>query len=120
MRLRQLLSPTHPVHLALGLTLWAGWFVVVYGGVSLACAWVPPPTPLGPFTWVNATVGALTLIMATLLAWGAWVCWRARHTGHEPVGARRFLAAVSAGLYAAAAIATLAVGLPAMRLPPCL
>lgn len=120
MRLRRLMSPTHPVHLALGLTLWAAWFVVVYGGVSLACAWAPPPAQLGPLNWVNATVGALTLIMATLLAWAGWACWRARHTAREPVGARRFLAAVSAGLYVAAAIATLAVGLPAMRLPPCI
>lgn len=120
MRIREILSPTHALHLALGLTVWALWFVVIYGGMSLACRFAPPPPALGALTWVNGSVALLTLVTVSLLLWAAWACWRARHTDREPTGARRFIARVSAGLYVASALATLAVGAPSIRLPPCL
>lgn len=120
MRLTRILMPTHPAHLALGLTLWIAWFGLVYGGVSLACVWVPPPEGAGPWTWINGSVAISTLAVVAILLAGAWFCWQGRTTQREPAAARRFVAVVAAGLYITAAVATLAVGLPAMRLPPCM
>jgi hypothetical protein len=115
----------HPLHLVSGLTAWSAWFVAAYGGLSLACRLRPPGADEGAATWINAALLALTLLTVAALLLGALACWRARRpTPGEPSDAgttprRRFVAPVAAGLYLAAAVSTLVVGLPIVVLPPC-
>jgi len=107
---------THPLQLALGLIIWSGWFVLVYSVLSIGCEFAMPDNSLSPFNWLNALLLVLTLITTGLLGFLAWHCWRAP----VPSGNRQFIARVAAGIYLVAAIATLAVGLPVLVLPPCL
>lgn len=106
----------HPFHLVAGLTLWAGYFVLLYGGMSVACALSPQNPALGPWTWINLFVLLLTVLVALPLAGLAWACHRqtSEHATQE-----RFLLRVSALLYFVSAIATLVVGLPGVIYPPC-
>lgn len=105
----------HPLQLVLGLTAWALWFCVVYGGVSLACspqllAWMPvPAVPL-------AVLGGLSLLTAAALAWAAFACWRAAPPAPD---AGHFVARVAAALHGIAAGSTLFVALPLLWVPPC-
>lgn len=115
-----ILSPYHPVQLALGLTVWIAWFGTIYGGLSLACVVAPPAPGQGPFTWINALLLLSTLIVTGLLLLWARNCWRAPGAGTEQERQPRVLIArVSGGLHLAAAIATLAVGLTVTALPAC-
>lgn len=106
---------SHPLQLALGFTVWSVWFVAVYGGLSLACAISAPAPEHGALTWINLVLAVLTLATLLTLLWCAWVCWRLQ----PQAGAPRFVAPVAAGLHLAAAVATLFVGLPLVRMPPC-
>jgi len=109
-------SRTHPLHLVLGLIVWAVWFVVLYGGVSVACKLAPPDPAAGALTWINTLLMPLTLVVVALLGWTAWWCWQSAET--EPL--RRFLARTAACLYLLSALATLAVAMPMLFLPPCI
>jgi hypothetical protein len=106
----------HPLELVLGLVVWSAWFVALYGGLSLACAYVPPDPRAGAATWLNTTLAAFTFIVAAWLAGRAYACWREAPAARAR---RRFVAMVAAGVYASAAIATLVVGVPVLLLPPC-
>ena len=110
------LEATHPLHLAIGFIVWMAWFTLVYGGVSVACAAAPPATHDGPWTWVNASLLVLTLVVACVLAWAAWRCGRASRQGDE---GRRFFGWANTFGYAAASVSTAVVGLPLAFLPPC-
>lgn len=110
MKQKRWTAPTHPAHLVLGLALWFGWFNLVYGGLSIACRFgAAAPAPL--------LIALASLLGAGALLALAVYCWRGRGRSGE---ARRFIASVAAGLYIGAAGATLAVGAPALWLPPCL
>lgn len=113
---------SHPLHLVLGLTLWFAWFCAVYGGLSVACAVVPPAPEAGALNGVNAGLLVLTILTTAVLAWAARKCWRGaqQFPAGSPPGRKRFVADVSAALYALAAVSTLVVGLPLLLLPPCL
>ena len=119
------LSPYHPLQLALGLAIWFAWFSLMYGGLSLACAAVPPLAQSGPFTWLNGVLLLATGVTTAVLAWWAYRCWRAAKTAREnseseaDCQSKRLIASVSAGGYLAAAISTLCVGLTVTALPPC-
>lgn len=115
-----MLSPFHPIQLALGLAVWIIWFGTIYGGLSLGCVVAPPDPEQGPFTWINALLLLVTLAIAALLLNWARNCWRAagRETGPDR-SPRALIAHVAAGLHLTAAIATLAVGLTLLALPPC-
>jgi len=108
---------THPVHLVIGLGVWMLWFAVVYGAVSVACSVAPPAAALGARNWVNLGLLALTLPCAAGLAWAAWRCWRSVRAKSSR---DRFHAWVNALAYAAAAVATVVVGLPLAWLPTCI
>lgn len=108
---------THPIHLILGFTLWAVYFVVVYGGMSVGCEVSDVSNHQGPFTWVNGFVLLVTLGFTLVLLWLGWLCHR--QTPDKPNQAR-FLMRSSAVLYLLAALATLFVGLPGAIYPPCL
>lgn len=113
-----MLAPSHPMHLALGLIVWSVWFVALYGGLSVGCAFAPPAAELGARTWLNGLLGALTAIIFACLALQAWVCWRAARPSTAG-SRRRFVTTLSAGLYVFAAVSTLVVGIPVLGLPPC-
>ncbi|MCH8551567.1 MAG: hypothetical protein LAT62_06510 [Natronospirillum sp.] len=114
-----MLNPKHPLQLALGLTVWSVWFVALYGGLSVVCAFAPPAPEAGPWTALNAGLLALTLVTTALLAWWGWRCWQA--SAHTEQGSNaRLITRVSAGCHLLAALATLMIGLPAAVLPACI
>ncbi|MCP1677196.1 type VI protein secretion system component VasK [Natronocella acetinitrilica] len=106
---------THPVHLFAGLVIWSIWFVTIYGGLSVGCAFAPPAPAAGPVTWINGLLLLLTLLVTALLAWAAWRCWQVTAVDGE----HRFVVRVSLSVYLVSAVSTLAVGLPVMVYPPC-
>lgn len=112
----RLITPAHPLQLALGLIIWSMWFVLVYAALSLGCAFAVPENALSPFNWLNGLLLVITLVTTLCLAFFAVRYWRVP----APTGNARFIARVAAAVYLAAAIATLAVGLPILVLPPCL
>lgn len=107
----------HPVHLVLGLTIWAIYFVVVYGGMSVGCEITAVSNQQGPWTVVNAFVLLVTIAFTIPLVWLAWLCHQ--RTPAEPTQAR-FMMRLAAVLYLLSAVATLLVGLPGAIYPPCL
>ena len=109
-----MLAPGHPFQLALGLVIWSGWFIAVYGGLSVGCKLAPPAPMPGPFTWINLALLLITLPVVAGLLVLARRCWRFAATTTQP-----FIAQVAAGLHLSAAIATLAVAMPTLYLPPC-
>lgn len=115
-------SAGHPIHLLLGLVIWGGWFVALYGGLSVGCELAPPSETAGPMNWLNASLAGLTLLTVGLLLFLSGWCWRARR-GHDvtqsPDQQGHYLAGLSAALYLLSATATLFIGLPILILPPC-
>ncbi|HEY8386905.1 MAG TPA: hypothetical protein VIK82_11870 [Porticoccaceae bacterium] len=111
-----LMHPGHPVQLVLGPVLWAAWFVIVYAGLSQACAFAPPLAQ-GAFTWVNGLLLALTLGVTLILVACAWRCWEAAASAKAQA---LFVTRVAAGIYLFSAVSTLVVGAPVVVLPPCL
>lgn len=108
----------HPLQLVLGLTVWAVWFVLAYGGVSLACVLLEPPVRAGVHSAVNVALLALTGATVVLLAWWTWAC--ATAAGRQDTGQpRRFVALLAAALHGSAALATVFVAVPLWMLPPC-
>src|SRR5690606_23875386 len=73
-------SLSHPVHLILGLFIWACWFVVMYGGLSAVCSIEPPERGLRSPTWLNYSLMALTVVTVLLVFNLARSCWQARRT----------------------------------------
>lgn len=116
-------TASHPVHLVLGLSGWAVWLSVVYGGLSVACAVAPPDPAQGPWNWVNGALLGFTVATVVVLALAAWSSVQAvrRLPADARPGAReRFLATGAAALYATAAACTAAVGVPLLLMAPCL
>ncbi|WP_198411302.1 hypothetical protein [Marinimicrobium alkaliphilum] len=116
--IRRLWQPTHPVHTTLGLLLWALWFVVLYGGLSIVCAVAPPAAASGALTGLNGGLLLLTATVLALLAIMTWRCWRAGKA-QAPGSSERFMARLGAGAHGVSALATLWIGLPVVVLPPC-
>ncbi|GHE19854.1 hypothetical protein [Halomonas urumqiensis] len=110
-------APSHPLQLILGLSLWSLWFVVLYGGLSVACEMAPPEPSRGVFTAHNATLGLLSLATLGLLLWLAWSCLSA---SRRQEGVACYLSMVSAGLHLFSGGGVVVVGLPLLMLPPCL
>lgn len=116
-----MLSPYHPLQLALGLTVWIIWFALMYGALAVACKMAPPLAEQGPFTWINVALLFSTLSVTGLLLFWANACWRASRAGiGQTSPSRLFIARLGAGINLMGAIATLSLGLMALLLPPCL
>lgn len=113
----QRLHLTHPGHFVGGLTLWSIWFISIYGGLSVACAVVPPDPAQGALTPINITLLLLSLLTAMLLAGLAWGCFQ---EAKQHKGRRHFNAFVSAWLYVFSTLAVMFVAGPMVGLPPCL
>ncbi|PFG53404.1 hypothetical protein ATG98_2511 [Marinobacter sp. LV10R520-4] len=114
-------SPFHPVNLVLGLIIWALWFVLLYGGLSVACAFAPPDAEAGAWTWVNAASLILAFIVAGYLLACAYGCWKASSPPHI-AGAEAvnpFISKISASVYLVSAFASLMLTMPGVFLPPC-
>ena len=112
--------PNHPLHLVLGPTLWAVWFVVIYAGLSVACRLSPPAADQGAMTWISGLLLLMTvLVILLLLILGRW-CWREASTNPSLSRNRRFISRVSAGAYLVMAISSFLIGVPIILLPPCL
>lgn len=111
------LSLSHPVHLVLGLTVWSVWFVVLYGGLSVACELAPPDPASGPANWLNPLLWLSTLVVVAALLWVGRAVWRAAPDRNE--SNRRYISLTSAALYGVSAFATLVVAVPVLFLPPC-
>jgi hypothetical protein len=116
-----MLSPYHPLQLALGLTIWITWFALMYGALGIACEVAPPPIEQGSFTWINVALLLTTLAITGLLFYWAHQCWRAAHAVNQPKDpSRTFIANLGASINLVGAIATLSLGLMVLLLPPCL
>lgn len=118
-----MLSPFHPLHLALGLAMWFGGLNLLYGGLSLGCMIAPPAAEQGPFNWLNLALGIAALANAGLLLLMANRCRQALDReieGEYLTPVRRFIAGAGSALYLLAALSTLALAIPVLRLPPCL
>lgn len=111
-------SSCHPLHLILGLTIWSIWFVVLYGGLSVACQVAPPDPASGPFSWINSMLWFSTLAVVAALAWAGYRLWKVAPT--QTQATKQFVALSSSALYAVSAFATLAVAAPVLFLPPCI
>lgn len=129
-----LLSPYHPLQLAWGFIIWSVYFIVLYGGMSVACSAAPPRAEQGPFTWLNVSLLVLTLITGIGLLYAAYRCRvlaaQARPTPDEEIerrgagsnqleGVRAFIASLAGWVNLAAGVATLAVGVPVVVYAPC-
>lgn len=113
-------AATHPLHLAMGLTLWLVWFAVVYGLQGAGCAVVQPDAQDGAGTPVNALLGGLTLVFIAGLTGAAVLMGRAARAQRESGANRaRFVTRAATVLYATSAVSTLVVGLPIYLMPPC-
>lgn len=109
----------HPLHLVIGFIIWAFWLTLVYAGLSLSCMAAPAPETLKAHSWINIILLGFTIIVAALLFFFGIKCWhRIAPEGHKKQ--TRFILRVSAAVYVCGSIATLAVGIPALMLPPCL
>lgn len=115
-----MLAPTHPMQLALGLIVWAVWFVAIYGGLSVGCAVAPPTPDQGSLNWLNLVLAVFTAVVVAWLLRQMVLCWQEADTKGAGWSRRRFMATVSGGVYAVAAVSTLFIGLPVIGLPPCL
>lgn len=114
-------SPFHPVHLFLGLAIWAAWFVALYGGLSIACAIAPPDSDNRAGTWINGTILAVALLVGVYLLWCAYRCWQASPDAklQQDRPLKGFISKTAAAVYLVSAFASLALGLPGLVLPPC-
>lgn len=116
-----MLSPYHPLQLSLGLIVWITWFVLMYGALTVFCEIAPPPIEYGPFTWINVMLLLGTLTAIGLLLYGFKKCRHAaRACNQQDSSSHQFIARIGAGIYLAATMATLSLGLMTLPLPPCL
>ncbi|GAA3964968.1 hypothetical protein [Allohahella marinimesophila] len=114
------LKPGHPAHLVLGLVIWSVWFVLLYGGLSVACELAPPGAEQGALNWLNATLLVLGVFFFVMLLAGAYMSWRHAPSAESDQPQQRFLGRVAAAVYLFAAIASLAIAVPSLVMPPCL
>lgn len=117
--MRALLSPHHPLQLVLGLLLWSLWFVLIYGGLSVACAFLPSAAQAGPFSLTNLLLGLSALLFMLATGWLGWRCWRAGQVRGQ-YSWQRFVALCGAGVHLIGLLATLFIAIPLFMLPPCI
>ena len=107
----------HPIHFIIGVTLWSGWFVTVYGGHAVACEVIPPDPEQGVFTLINALLLVVSLVAIGLLATLTWGCWRLIP---RQQGRLRFNTMLSTGLYLFSTLGVVFAAMPIIGIAPCL
>ncbi len=110
---------SHPLHIVLGLMIWALWFVAMYGLLSVGCVVAPPAAQAGSLTWINVALLGLTLLTTAGLVGAGWRCRKQRASMEEASAHRRFTVSVASVLYGLSAFATASIGLPVLVYPPC-
>lgn len=105
------LPAEHPLHLVIGLTIWSVFFIAAYSGLSVYCSAAQETDAGGLKNPLNLGLLALTAATCVVLGILANWCWRS---------AKKFPGKVSAGVYIAAVIATIGVGMPVIFLPACI
>lgn len=116
-----MLSPFHPLQLALGLVVWFTWFALMYGALATACAVAPPPADQGTLTWINVALLINTIVITGLLLYWASICWRAARAGNKRENTSYlFIAKLGASINLVGAVATFSLGGVVLLLPPCL
>jgi len=117
-----MLSPYHPMQLAMGLIIWIAWFILKYSALAFVCEWAPPPVEQGAYTWINAALLFGSLTVSGLLLYWANRCWRESRSGHvrNNQAIDLFIVRLGAGINLLGAIVTLSQGLISLLLPPCL
>lgn len=116
----------HPWQLLIGLSIWALWFVLVYGAISVACSAAPPPPERAMTSWINGALVVITLGVTAALGAAAFACAKGARRIRSSAGADDrsdglpgFIATAAAALYAVAALSTLFAGLPLLFVSPC-
>lgn len=117
-----MLSPYHPMQLAMGLIVWIAWFILKYSALAFVCEWAPPSVEQGAHTWINAVLLAGSLAIAGLLLYWANRCWRAARfdRARNDQAIDLFIVRLGVGINLLGAIVTLSQGLISLLLPPCL
>ncbi|MEX2474169.1 hypothetical protein [Marinobacter sp.] len=110
-----------PIHLVLGLVIWSGWFVLLYGGLSVACEFAPPDTSQGARTWVNFLMIALAILLTGVLLYVSYRCsqWGLGSVPDPPGSPRAFIRKMALSVYLISAAGAFALAIPVMVLPPC-
>ncbi|WP_213478652.1 hypothetical protein [Marinobacter lipolyticus] len=111
-----------PVHLVLGPVIWSAWFVLLYGGLSVACEFAPPDPEQGAGTPINVVMIASAVLLAVGLV---YLSYRCTHGGSAPLTgthdpARSFIRGMSSSMYVVSAAGIIALTIPSLVLPPCL
>ena len=115
-------APGHPAQHAIGLMIWSIWFIAMYAGLSVVCQLTPPAKQQSADSWLNIGLAAFSVVVILLLLALAWRSGRycaAQHQRNHSNAVNRFVGYVSTILYLAAAVATLAGGLPVLVFAPC-
>ena len=112
-------TAVHPLRLVMGPILWALNFVALYGGLSVGCAVAPPDPADGAGTWLN-----ISLIVVSMGFVGVMLYWAfryARLAGRDlpRESSDAWIVRGAAALHLVSALATVAVALPVLVLPPC-
>ncbi|HLV77364.1 MAG TPA: hypothetical protein VKY53_05510 [Marinobacter sp.] len=101
-----------------GLVVWAVWFVVLYGGLSLTCELFPPEPGAGPRNWFNYLAAAGSVLL------GACLFYLARRSARAQAQSsgenQSFVRGVSVLVFRMSGVAAIALALPVLVLPPCL
>lgn len=113
-------AATHPLQLVAGPALWALGFVALYGGLSVGCAVAPPDPADGSGTWLNASLIVMTLGLVIVMLYRAIRCARVAARDLPGESPQALIAGVAAALHLVSALATVAIALPVLVLPPCL
>ncbi|MCW8107864.1 hypothetical protein OPS25_05050 [Alteromonas ponticola] len=107
----------HPWHYIGGWVIWAIWFVVVYGGLSIACQINPPNPDEGVFNWINISLACFTLVVIVFLSGCALKSWKLQQ---EAIPQAKFPLQIATAIYAFATFGTLLVGGAILMVTPCL
>ena len=108
----------HPLlHAMAGLGVWAVAFVVLYGGLSLACRSPLATSHFGPISAVSATLIVLWLAHLGLLTVMVLRAWKDRHL--ETESSSLFMRRLTLFLHSTSWVSLVVLGAPVLLLKPC-
>ncbi|MCW8091521.1 hypothetical protein [Alteromonas sp. ASW11-130] len=107
----------HPWQYVAGWVIWAVWFVIAYGGLSVACQIAAPDPEQGLINWITVSSLTLTLIVVGYLVWCAVKSWTLLRVSSLEA---KFTLQIATAVYIFAALGTLAIGLSLLLIVPCI
>lgn len=109
---------SHPLQLVAGFIMWAIWFGLMYGFLSIQCI---EQSNLQRFSWINALLLLFTIITTAILSFLAFTMARTLLiTEKKDKPTRYFILWMGCCVYIVAAFTTLFTGSMALFFPPCL